>query len=98
MLKTLGQQYTLTEKDPEYNTPEFVPVSNGVTYINPTPGDLSACEEVKNGYWRLGLLDGASSKMFLAKDQQTAELVLQQSSVQLLLNESNVIVGIVEQE
>lgn len=94
MLKTLSQQYTLTPKDTGYNTPEFVPVSDGVEYIVPNPGDLSAYEAVDNGYCKLILMDGATVKFFLAKDQQTAELVLQQSTVKLLFNQSNVIVGI----
>ena len=94
MLNTLSQQYTLSAKDPNYNTPEFVPFSDGVEYIVPTPGDLTACTAVENGYYSFFLLNGSDVKTFLAKDQATAELVLQQTTVKLLFNESNVVVGI----
>ena len=94
MLNTLSQQYTLTAKDPGYSTPNKYPICDGVAYTVPKPGDMTAYETVKNGYCKFFLLDGTNVKYFLAKDQQTAELVLQQTTVKLLLNESNIIVGI----
>ena len=94
MLNTLSQQYTLTAKDPGYNTSNKYPICDGVAYTVPKPGDMTAYETVKNGYCKFFLLDGTNVKYFLAKDQQTAELVLQQTTVKLLLNESNIIVGI----
>lgn len=96
MLSTLGQQYTITAKDPNYNTPEFVPFTDGVEYIVPTPGDLTACEAVANGYYSFTLVSDSGAKVCLAKDQETAELVLQRSTVKLLYNESNVVVGLAD--
>jgi len=77
-----------------YLTPEFIPSSDGITYINPTPGDTSACTAVANGFYQLALFKGTDLKIMLAIDQATAEEVLEQESMQLIFNEQNVIVGI----
>ncbi len=86
--------YTAKEKGEGYITPEFVPATDGVTYINPTPGDVTACTEVKNGFYQLYLVNGSTIKAMLAKDKATAEEVLKQSTVKLMFDQSNVIVGI----
>ena len=78
-----------------YLTPEFVPFTDGVTYVNPAPGNASACTAVANGFYQLMLMDERmNAKIMLAKDLETAEAVLAQDTVKLLFNEQNVIVGI----
>ena len=85
----------IVDKGEGYNTPEFVPTSDGVEYTNPNPGDVSKCTPVQNGFYSIVLLAGGSNfKTMLCIDQATAEAVLAQSTMKLLLNESNVIVGI----
>ena len=77
-----------------YLTPEFVPFTDGITYINPTPGELSNCNPVANGFYQVGLFQDTAMKIMLAKDKETAEAVLALDSMKLLFNEQNVIVGI----
>jgi len=77
-----------------YVTPEFVPYSNGIVYINPTPGDTSAYVEVENGFCKIVMLEGTSSRWFLALNKEVAQEVLTYPSGKLLLNEQNVVVGI----
>lgn len=86
--------YTAVEKGEGYVTPEFVPKTNGITYVNPKPGDLSSIQAVDNGFYRLYLFEGTTLKTMLAKDQATAEKVLALESMQLLFNEQNVIVDV----
>lgn len=88
--------HTPAAKGEGYLTPEFVPTTDGVTYFNPTPGDLASLEAVNNGFYRLYLLKGNTLKTMLAKDQATAEAVMQKESMQLLFDEQYVIVGVVE--
>ena len=84
----------VVDKGEGYNTPEFVPASDGTVYQNPTPGDLSKCTPVKNGFYQVLLLTGSSFKTMLCIDQATAEAVLAETQMELLLNEQNVIVGV----
>ena len=84
------------EKGEGYVTPEFVPSSDGITYLNPSAGNLSACEEVANGFYKLYLLNGSTIQTMLAIDKETAEAVLALESAKLLFNQSHVIVGIAE--
>lgn len=86
--------YTETEKAPGYLTPEFVPTSDGIAYVNPTPGDNSAINEVANGFHQVVLLKNGSGKIMLAADRATAEKVMSQTTMKLLFNEQNVIVDI----
>lgn len=88
----------IVDKGEGYNTPEFVPASDGITYMNPSPGKVTNYMEVANGFFAIGLIaEGASSpKTMLCIDKATAEAVLAESSMKLLFNESHVIVGIAE--
>lgn len=86
--------YTPAAKGEGYLAPEFVPTTDGVTYLNPTPGNLSSIEAVANGFYRLYLLEGSTLKTMLAKDQATAEAVMQKESMQLIFDEQYVIVGV----
>ena len=95
MLNELGKTYTLSDKDPAYNTPEFVPYSDGIEYTVPS-GDMTAIEQVKNGYYKIMLVGEHSIKYFLTQDLETAERIMQRSTVKLLFNQSNVIVGIAD--
>ena len=86
--------YTPAEKGEGYITPEFVPFTDDITYINPDEGNLSACEEVANGFYRIRLLKNNKPKAMLCIDKATAEKVLAGGSMKLLFNQSNVIVDI----
>ena len=89
--------YTEQEKPEGYLTPEFVPGTDDVVYMNPTPGNLAATNEVENGYYALTLLKGTKMKKMLAIDKATAEKVLAQESMKLIFNESNVILDVVSE-
>lgn len=84
------------EKDEGYITPEFVPVSNGVSYVNPAAGDTTAYTQVENGFCQIVLLEGTTIKRLLTLNEEVAAEVLAQSTVQLLFNEQNVVVGVAQ--
>ena len=86
--------YTQVEKGEGYITSEYVPVSDDITYLNPSVGDMTAYKEVANGFYQFYLLNGASLKAMLTKDKALAEEILSKESVKLIFNESNVVVGI----
>lgn len=86
--------YTETEKAPGYITPEFVPVSDGAEYMNPVPGQLDAAKEVANGFYQVTLLKDGKVKIMLAADKAAAEAVLEQTTMKLLFDAQNVIVGV----
>lgn len=91
-----GNGYTPAEKGEGYLTPEFVPASDGISYLNPTPGVLTNCKEVANGFYQICLFKGGTEmKIMLAKDKATAEAVLALGTMELIFDEQNVIVGIV---
>ncbi len=73
----------------------FEPYTDG-EYINTTPGDLTACTPVQNGFYRLVLVDGSKIRVFLALNEEVAHQVLQQTTVKPLFNEQHVIVGLAE--
>ena len=62
---------------------------------NPVPGQLDATKEVENGFYQVTLLKEGKVKIMLAADKTVAEKVLSQTTMQLLLIESNVIVDVV---
>lgn len=86
------------EKDEGYITPEFVPVSDDVEYINPNPGDMSQITEGTggNGLYCFKLFKHGTEKKMLADSKETAEKVLSQAKMKLLFDERNVVVGIAE--
>ena len=88
----------IVDKGEGYNTPKFVPVSDGLEYTNPNPGDLTQCKEVANGFYAIRLLVSGTVtfKDMLCIDKETAEAVAAQASMKLLFNESNVIMGLAE--
>lgn len=86
----------IVDKGEGYNTPEFVPTSDGTIYTNPAPGDMSKARAVNNGFYALTLLVGTNSfKTMLCIDQATAEKVMAATTMELLLNEQNVIVDVI---
>ena len=86
-----------TEKPEGYLTPEFVPTSDGKTYMNPAPGNWSQCREVNNGFYAIMLLQESKFKTMLCLDKSVAEKVVAQASMQLIFNEQNVIVDVIAQ-
>lgn len=83
------------EKAPGYETPEFVPSSNGKTYTNPNPGDLTACKAVENGFYSLVLREETALKNMLAISKEVAEKVLSRDTMKLIFDQSNVILDVV---
>ncbi len=84
------------KKDEGYNTPEFTPTCDGITYINPTPGVLTEVRAVENGYYALRLSDGTRIRNMLINSKTLAEQIIGMMAMQLIFNQSNVVVGIVE--
>ncbi len=84
------------EKPEGYIQPEFVPKTDGKTYTNPVPGKLDGYRAVNNGFFALQLLEGMNIKNILTISEEVAKEVLAQTTVQLIFNEQNVVVGIVK--
>ncbi len=88
--------YTEQPKAEGYITPAFEPYTDGKEYINPTPGDTTACAPVKNGFYQISLVDGSKLRIFLTLNEEVAHEVLQHTKVKVLFNEQHVIVGVVQ--
>ena len=86
-----------TEKPEGYMTPEFVPNSDGKTYMNPAPGSWEQCREVNNGFYAIMLLQESKFKTMLCLNKSVAEKVVAQGTMQLIFNEQNVIVDVIAQ-
>ena len=87
---------TEVPKEEGYITPEFVPTCDGIEYVNPAAGDITAYTNVANGFCRIVLLEGTTTRQFLTLNEEVAKEVLAQSTVKILRNEQNVIVGVAQ--
>lgn len=85
----------IVDKGEGYNTPEFVPSSDGTVYINPDPGNASAVKAVQNGFYAITMFKGTEIKTMLCIDQAVADKVVAATQMELVLNESNVIVDVI---
>ncbi len=84
----------IVDKGEGYNTPEFVPSSDGVVYYR-----LSEPKAVKNGFFAVGMSDGSTvSKDMLCVDQATADKVAALNAMKLVFNEQSVIVDVIPLE
>lgn len=73
------------------------PVNNGKTYINPDPGNPDAITEGERGFYCTQLMqEGQPLKYVLIADKETADKIMQKSTMQLLFDDRNIIVGVVE--
>ena len=99
MLETVFTQTgnAAKEKDPGYIT-EFKPTTDGVEYLNPTPGKLDAGTPANSGYYQLTLMNLSTNqtKTFLVLNQEVLQQVLAKETLKLLLDGSGVIVGVAE--
>ncbi len=87
--------YTEKEKAPGYQTPANDPWTDDIEYLNPTPNNMTFWKEVSNGYYQVTLVNGSTSKQFLALNKEVAEKLNAQERTKVLFNQSNVIVDIV---
>ena len=97
----LGQVFTESGKAPAqwkdgYHTTEFVPVTDGVVYMNPAAGNTAAYTVVKNDFYQIQLIADGTLKTMLTDSEDVAKQVLAKDSMKLLFNEQNVIVGIAQ--
>ena len=84
----------ILDKGEGYNTPEFVPTSDGTVYINPAPGSAEY-SAVANGFYHVVLFKGTEIKNMLCIDEATAQKVVAATQMELLLNEQSVIVDVI---
>lgn len=87
---------TKSEKPEGYIHTEFVPATDGKTYIVPSPGQTDAYKAVENDFYAFTLLCDGKLKNMLAKDEELVKKILAQPSVQLIFDVQHVVVGIVE--
>lgn len=85
-----------TEKPAGYVRDPFVPKSDGVVYQVPAPGNLDNYTAVKNDFYVFYLMSGTSMKNMLCRDPELIKQILSKTTVELLFNEQNVVVGIKE--
>lgn len=85
---------TQKEKPDGYITGAFIPQTDGVEYINLNPG--KAPVEVKNNRYNISLFNGTEEKIYLVETKEVAEQIAQLSTMKLLFDERNVVVGIGE--
>jgi len=84
------------EKPEGYLQPEFVPKTDGKTYTNPAPGNANAYRAVNNGFYAMQLLEGTSIKNILTISEDVAKEINALTTMQLIFNEQNVVVGVVK--
>ncbi|MBR4863562.1 MAG: hypothetical protein IKU07_03225 [Oscillospiraceae bacterium] len=84
----------VADKGDDYNTPEFIPASDGATYLNPSPGKPATA--VANGFYHVVLYkNGTEVKNMLCIDEATSQKVAAAAEMELILNEQNVIVDVI---
>lgn len=86
---------TTAEKQEGYVT-DRSPKTDGVTYQNPNPGDKANMVAVNNGLYQVKLVKNGQLKTMLAANQEVAQAVVQRSTMQLVLDERNIITAVVE--
>ena len=87
-----------TEKKEGYITPPFEPASDGVTYLNPVPGDADSYILVNNGFCQVVLMNTETNaiKKYLALNEDVAKEILQRDTMKLLFNDQYVITEVVK--
>lgn len=88
-----GQQKQ--EKAEGYVT-DRTPKTDGVTYTNPNPGDKASMVAVNNGHYQVKLVKNSQLKTMLALNAEVAQKVIERSTMELLLDERDIITGVVE--
>ncbi len=98
MLKELATEnaFQTVEKPADYYQAEFVPKTDGVTYMNMNPGDLTKYSQVQNDFFAFQLFANNKVKNHLCKDEALVKEILEKTEVKLIFNEQSVVVGIVE--
>lgn len=84
------------ERPEGYTSTPFAPVCDGLEYINPVPGDMSAIKKGKNGFYIMTLVQGTSVKAWLVDNEELAKQLCEKTTMKLLVDDRNVIVGIAE--
>lgn len=76
----------------------FTPVSDGVEYMNPTPGNTAKFTPLENGHVRIALVNMSNMTPVdkIVLNEEVAAQVLQKDTVKLLFNDQNIVVGVVE--
>ena len=86
------------DKDPGYISEPFAPVTDGVEYTNPTPGDATLITEGTGdrGLYCLQLETPDGIKNMLAASKEIADQIVSKTTMKLLFDERDVIVGFAE--
>lgn len=85
------------EKAEGYVEPEFVPSTDGQTYINPAPGKMSLFTPVQRGFYSCMLVNEKGAKYLLIENKELAEVICKtKTPMKLIFNEQQIVVGIAE--
>ena len=92
-----GSGYQAVEKAEDYYQSEFVPVTDGKTYINPAPGNTTRYTTAQNDFFAFQMLNSNGKlKNFLCKDEALVKQILELSEVKVIFDVQGVVVGIAE--
>ena len=85
-----------SEKPDDYVRGAYLPQSDGVTYENPAVGSAMTLQPLNNGFYSILLSDGNHYKTYMIKNEEVANEIIALDKMQLLFDESNVVVGVVK--
>ena len=88
--------YQAVEKAADYYQGDFQPKTDGITYRNPSPGDLTQYTTVKNGFFAFQLINSGVLKNMLCNDETLVKEILAKAEMKLVFDEQSVVVGIAE--
>ena len=92
-----GSGYQAVEKAEDYYQAEFVPKTDGNTYINPAAGDTTRYTTAQNDFFAFQMLtSNGKIKNFLCKDEDLVKQILELSEVKVIFDVQGVVVGIAE--
>ena len=88
--------YQASEKPADYYQADFEPKSDGKVYQVMDPGNTGKYTAAENNFYAFQVLNGISIKNMLCKDEDLVKQILSKTTVELLFDEQNVVVGIKE--
>jgi hypothetical protein len=98
MINTCFEKSGQTQKERAegYMSTPIAPVCDDKVYTNPVPGDASVIQQTANGHYPLTLLEGTNVKRIVADTLEVAQQIVERTTMKLLLDERNIVVGVVD--
>ena len=87
---------TQKERADGYTSTPYVPVSDGLVYTNPQPGNMDTFKLGVNGHYYTMFIEGTNVKQLLIKNEEIAKQMNEKETMKLLFDDRNIVVGIAE--